>query len=150
MDIRSKLDYPAGALTNFAPYVFVFDGVECASMEGLLQSFKEPDIDSQVEICHLVGIEAKNAGNDRNILWKETQTLYWQGKSYDRQGDEYQALLDRAYEAIFQNEEFRKALRATGTETLTHSIGNPDSVDTILTEEEFCSRLMKLRDRLKD
>lgn len=39
MDIGSGKEYPSNALSNFAPHPFVFDGVECASMEGLLQSF---------------------------------------------------------------------------------------------------------------
>ena len=51
MDIGSKAGYPASALSNFASHPFVFDGVECASMEGLVQavcdyfqSSKNPDI----------------------------------------------------------------------------------------------------------
>ena len=36
MDIGSKSGYPSSALSNFAPHAFVFDGVECASLEGLL------------------------------------------------------------------------------------------------------------------
>ena len=40
MDIGSKAIYPASALSNFSPHPFTFDGVECNSMEGLLQSFK--------------------------------------------------------------------------------------------------------------
>jgi hypothetical protein len=40
MDIGSGKVGPAGGLSNFRPRPFVFDDVECASMEGLLQSFK--------------------------------------------------------------------------------------------------------------
>jgi predicted NAD-dependent protein-ADP-ribosyltransferase YbiA (DUF1768 family) len=40
MDILSGSGYPSGALSNFAPHPFVFDGVQVASMEGLLQAFK--------------------------------------------------------------------------------------------------------------
>ena len=148
MDIRSKLVYPAGALTNFAPYSFEIDGVSCASMEGFLQSLKADDPLIQKEICQLVGIDAKNYGNEHNIVWKETQTLYWQGRKYDRQDVEYQKLLDRAYNELGKNEEFKKALLATGQEVLTHSIGKSDPFETILTEEEFCSRLMMLRSKI--
>jgi len=35
MDIYSKAPYPSRALSNFYPHRFTFDGVECASMEGL-------------------------------------------------------------------------------------------------------------------
>ncbi|MCA9364822.1 MAG: hypothetical protein KC736_02930 [Candidatus Moranbacteria bacterium] len=148
MDIRSKLDYPAGALTNFAPYCFEIDGVKCASMEGFLQSLKADNLLVQKEICQLVGIEAKNLGNEHNTAWKKTQTLFWQGRKYDRQGTKYQELLDRAYDELAKNEEFRKALLATGQEVLTHSIGKSDPFETILTEDEFCSRLMQLRSKI--
>lgn len=148
MDIRSKLDYPAGALSNFAAYAFELDGVQCASMEGFLQSLKAEDPLVQKEVCRLVGSAAKDWGNEHNIVWKETQTLYWRGRAYDRQGAEYQVLLDRAYDALAQNEEFRKALLASRQETLTHSIGKSDPFETILTEAELCSRLMKLRSKL--
>ncbi len=34
MDIGSGKEYPSNALSNFSPHPFVFDGVECNSMEG--------------------------------------------------------------------------------------------------------------------
>jgi hypothetical protein len=118
-------------------------------MEGFLQSLKDDAILIQYDICKLIGIHAKRWGNAHNMRWKELQVLWWQGIEYDRHSDAYQTLLDRAYEALFmQCPEFRDALVKTGREILTHSIGKSDSYDTILTEDEFCSRLMKLRDRL--
>jgi hypothetical protein len=36
MDIGSRGEYPAGALSNFSAHGFVVDGVRCASMEGFL------------------------------------------------------------------------------------------------------------------
>jgi hypothetical protein len=40
-----------------------------------------------------------------------TGTLWWRGKPYDRLSDEYQALLNRAYQALFdQSEQFQTAL----------------------------------------
>jgi Bacteriophage protein GP30.3 len=62
VDIRSGSNYPASALSNFAPHRFVVDGVECASMEGLLQSLKFDDVHIQVEVCKLVGKTAKYRG----------------------------------------------------------------------------------------
>jgi len=148
MEIRSRLDFPAGVLTNFAPHAFKIDGIECSSMEGFLQSLKADDLKVQIDICQLVGIEAKNWGNENNVIWKETQCLWWRGQRYDRHGQEYQELLDRAYAELFKNENFKQALLATGEEILTHSIGKNDPYETILTEEEFCSRLMNLRARI--
>lgn len=149
MDIRSGAGYPATALSNFAPRAFTFDDVACASMEGLLQSFKFDKPHIQVEVCKLVGKAAKFRGKDRNLAWKRVQLLWWKGEAYPRRSSEYQALLDRAYQAMFdQCESFRNALKATQGATLTHSMGNNKESDTVLTEREFCSRLMKLRQQL--
>ena len=150
MEIGSSGGYPASALSNFAPHAFVFDGVACASMEGLLQSFKFDDRQVQVEVCALVGRAAKRRGQERNEAWKSAQVLWWNGAVYERHSQAYQRLLDRAFGALAENEGFYVALRATGDEPLAHAIGNPDPYDTVLTEYEFCSRLMCLRARLVD
>lgn len=149
MDIKSKSGYPASALSNFAPHPFVFDGVEVASMEGLLQAFKFDKPHIQVEVCKLTGLAAKRRGQKRNKAWKREQTLWWQGVAYDRHGPEYQRLLDRAFAALASNDSFRKALLATGNATLTHSIGKNKEKDTVLTTQEFTSRLEKLRAMLR-
>ena len=149
MDIGSKAGYPASALSNFAPHSFIFDGVMCASMEGLLQSFKFDKPHIQAEVCKLVGIGAKRRGQKRNKAWKRVQKLWWQGVAYDRNGDAYQQLLDRAFDALSKNDGFRRALLATGDARLTHSIGISKTSDTCLTEREFCSRLETIRSRLQ-
>lgn len=148
MDIGSKCGYPSSALSNFAPHPFEIDGVKCASMEGFLQSLKFSNPEMQKHICTLVGFKAKMAGKEKK--WFRTQTLYWQGVEYKRDSQEYQDLLDRAYAALFANEGFRKALAATGDAVLTHSIGKTSENVTVLTRSEFCGRLMRLRNVLKD
>ena len=149
MDIGSKSGYPASALSNFAPHPFIFDGVWCASMEGLLQSFKFDKQHIQIEVCKLVGIKAKRRGQKRNKAWKRVQKLWWKGVEYGRHGTEYQELLDRAYSALVKNSAFANALLATRNSTLSHSIGNSKQSETCLTEREFCSRLEKLRSELQ-
>jgi len=149
MEVASKSGYPYSALSNFSPHPFVFDGVECASMEGLLQAFKFEKEHIQVEVCKLVGYAAKSRGGAHNSHWKRQQKLWWKGKAYDRDGKEYQELLDRAYDALAENTSFQKALLATGNAILRHSIGKSNPKDTVLTEREFCSRLMKLRIKIK-
>ena len=146
-DIGSKCDYPLNKLSNFACSPFTLDGVEIMSMEGFLQSlkFKEPEM--QKEICKLVGYGAKKRGKNKN--WQQSQTLYWMGVEYKRDSDEYQDLLDRAYDALSENEGFKKALLLTGDSNLTHSIGRIKQNETVLTRQEFCSRLMKIRRRLQ-
>jgi predicted NAD-dependent protein-ADP-ribosyltransferase YbiA (DUF1768 family) len=146
MDIGSGTGFPSASLSNFAPHPFIFDGVECASMEGLLQSFKFSNPEVQREVCKLVGKQAKFKGKKKK--WWRTQTLFWQGKEFKRESQEYQELLDRAFEALATNESFQRALLATGNAVLTHSIGKIKESETVLTRNEFCSRLMKIREKL--
>lgn len=145
MDIRSKGKYPANALSNFAPHPFVIDGVECASMEGFLQAIKFDKPHIQAEVCKLTGLAAKKRGSKRNKAWQREQKLWWKGRAYSRKGDDYQRLLDRAYEALSKNEKFRKALWSTANAVLTHSMGKSDQSKTVLTEREFVRRLTSIR-----
>lgn len=148
MDIGSGKTYPSGALSNFAGHRFFLDSVQINSMEGFLQGLKYKNADMQVEVCKLIGRAAKMKGKEKN--WHVLQTLYWRGKAIDRHSQEYQDLLDRTYLAMFeQSESFRNALKASGDGVLTHMIGKTDPHETILTCQEFCSRLMKLREKLK-
>lgn len=146
MDVGSKNSYPAGKLSNFTGFEFEFDGVKCASMEGLLQAFKFENLDSQHQTCKLVGFQAKKKGTGRNSRWKSMQTLWWNGEAYSRKSKEYQVLLDRAYNALYKNETFKKALTDAGKAIFTHSIGNNNKKETVLTESEFCKRLQYLKD----
>lgn len=148
MDIVSGSGYPSSALSNFAPHRFVIDGVECASMEGFLQSLKFQDIEMQKHVCTLVGKKAKFKGKKKK--WWKTQTLYWQGEEIARESQEYQDLLDRAYDALSENKGFQRALLATQNATLTHSMGRKKKHETILTRTEFTSRLTRLRTQLKN
>ena len=147
MDIGSGAGFPSATLSNFAPHPFVIDGVECNSMEGFLQSLKFSNPEMQVEVCKLVGKAAKFKGKKKK--WWRTQTLYWQGVEIERSSEEYQVLLDRAFDALAQNSGFRAALLATGNSVLTHSIGKTKITETVLTRQEFCSRLMKIREQLR-
>lgn len=148
MDIKSGKQYPASALSNFAPHPFTFRGHEIASMEGFLQGLKFKSPEMQLEIFKKVGIGAKRSGAKKK--WQKTQTLWYQGQPIKRESQEYQDLLDEAYNAMFdQNEKARKALLATQNATLTHSIGRTNPKETVLTVREFCGRLTKIRDRLR-
>lgn len=149
MDIGSGQGFPAGALSNFQPRPFTLDGVLCNSAEGFLQSLKFKDQHIQVEVCKLVGLAAKFRGKKRNKAWKREQKLWWNGEEFDRHGKPLQELFDRAFEAMAKNESFRHALIASGQAVLTHSMGKNKKQDTVLTEQEFCSRLTKLRKKIQ-
>ena len=74
--------------------------------------------------------------------------LWWRGEPVDRLSDAYQALLDRAYDALFaQSKKFRVALAASGNARLIHTIGKTDPCETILTVDELCSRLERIREK---
>lgn len=147
LDIRSGAPDPAGRLSNFADHPFALDGVQCAGMEGFLQSLKFPDPAEQARICALAGAAANAAGQRQE--WRHSQTLYWRGRSLAREDAAYQELLDRAFAALAAaNEAFRAALLATGDAVLTHEVGKTDPRDTVLTRTEMLSRLEDLRRRL--
>lgn len=101
----------------------------------------------QKEICKLVGARAKSTGSKKN--WKR-DGLFWQGKPIDRYSEEYQILLDRAFDALSQNSAFAAALLSTKDATLTHSMGKIKQSETILTRTEFCGRLTTVRTRLQN
>jgi len=147
MDIKSGCGYPASSLSNFSPHPFELDGVQISSMEGFLQSLKTSSPEMQKHVCTLVGYAAKKWGKHKN--WQRTQTLHWQGKEYMRDSREYQELLDRAYNALAKNDSFRRALLATGDSTIEHSIGRTDYKQTVLTRNEFCNRLHRLRAQMQ-
>jgi predicted NAD-dependent protein-ADP-ribosyltransferase YbiA (DUF1768 family) len=149
MDIGSDNGYPFANLSNFTPHDFTFDGVQCASMEGLLQSLKFNNPDTQLEVCKLWGGHAKKKGSRKNKLWKRSQVLYWKGEEIDRHSDKYQKLLDGAFDALATNEEFKKALLDTLDVALTHTMGRTDEKETVLTVNEFCGRLTTIREKLK-
>lgn len=146
MDIGSGNGYPESALSNFAPHPFVLDGVECASMEGFLQSLKFVTPDMQAYVCTLVGKAAKFKGKKKN--WWRDQTLYWKGVPIHRASEAYENLITNAYNAILLNDGFRRALTATGKATLTHSMGKNKINETVLTEREFVGQLTRLRNLL--
>lgn len=148
MEVGGGLKYPASALSNFAPHAFELDGVKCASMEGFLQGLKYKSVEMQEHVCTLVGKAAKFKGKKK--AWYTNQVLFWRGVEYPRHSKAYQNLLDRAYQAMFeQSESFRKALKASGYNAVyKHSIGNTDPSRTVLTVSEFCGRLMRLKEKV--
>lgn len=149
LDIYSKGTYPADSLSNFYPHPFMMDDVRCGSMEGFLQSLKYRSARKQKKICLLSGKKAKKKGN-RKFLWKWTGKIHWKGQTYLRDSDEYRELIERAYDRLFENVDFQKALKDSSGKKLIHSLGKKDSSETILTEEEFISSLERLRKKLDD
>lgn len=144
LDIRSNGLYPSNVLSNLCSNGFRLDGMVCSSMEGFLQSLKRKELDKQRQICSMKG------GNARKMSvtsWQTDQIVWWKGPAIDRQSEEYQRIIRRAYQAMFeQSERFRAALMQTRGIKLVHTSGEPSSYKTILTPAEFCDILMNMRD----
>lgn len=142
MDVHSN--GPLWRLSNFATWPFVLDGVRCAGMEGFLQSLKASTESEQDAVAGMIGFAAKRHG--RELQWIVRPHVVWRSKRVDRFGPEYQRLIDRAYFSLVRaNPGFCRALLATGNARLTHRIGKKDPSRTVLTEEEFVSRLHRIR-----
>lgn len=140
-------DPRAARLSNFTDRPFIFDGVQCAGIEGVLQALKESYFETQVKICAMSGKQAKRAGSERDA-WKQEQMLWWRSVTYGRASREYQELITRIYDAAYeQNSTFKEDLLAVGNEDICHSIGNPNQRDTVLTEVEMIHQLNRLRIR---
>lgn len=147
MNIGSGNSYPSNALSNFSPHKFTIDGVECNSMEGFLQSLKFKSPEMQAHVCTLVGKAAKFKGKKKN--WRTTQTLYWKGIPISRRSEGYKTLIENAFTAMMLcSDSFRRALKASGNCTFEHSIGRTSESETVLTVNEFCSNLYRVRDLL--
>ena len=148
IEIGGFTTHPIGkALSNFHPRAFVFDGVRCASFEGLIQALKCPDQTRQREICQLSGKEAWGAGQEWNV-WKDNQTLHWQGDTFSRESRGYMLLIERIYDAIYeQDETFKQHLLALGPANIHHSIGRSGQSKTTLIEAEMVSNIQRLRVR---
>lgn len=148
LDIRSNGLYPSNVLSNMWSNSFCFDGVECGSMEGFLQSLKRKEPDEQRQICNMKGGSAKNMSV---TSWQTDQIVWWKGQAIDRQSDDYQNLIHLAYRAMFEQSEcFRAALMKTRGTTLVHTSGENCPYKTILTPSEFCGILTELRDEMQE
>lgn len=146
IDINSRAPGAAGRLSNYTERHFTFDGIECRSLEGVLQSLKCPDPGIQREICLLVGGWAKLAA--REFDWRADQTLYWRGKPYPRRSEEYGKLLDRLYDAAFeQDAAFRADLASLRGQRIDHRMGLTNAAETVLTRMEFVRELQRLIER---
>lgn len=146
INIYSKGEYPSCAFSNFAPHEFVFDGVYCSCMEAFLQSLKESDVKKQEELCKIDARTAKEMGQTK--YW-QADGLWWQGVRYCRKSKEYTRLIECAYDALFENPDFKDALVASKNKILLHTIGRNFKMKTVLTTCEFCGNLRRLRRKLK-
>ena len=162
LDIYSKNPYPSGTMSNFRRCSFEIDGIECASIEGVLQSLKvlippktqDPQLwqdrmDLQKKVCGYANNKAKRMGKFLNLFNQHLQ-MNWQGHIMNRMSKEYQNFLKRVFEARYlADQDFRNAIQDTKDFVLTHSIGKHNKAETCLTEEEFIGMLSHLKTKFK-
>ncbi len=134
-------------LSNLYAYEFDIDGRHCGSMEGFLQALKFDNLEIQEELSKMSGYPAYKFGQEGND-WKETQTLYFQDKSYERSSKSFSMLIEKAYDCCFdQNKGFQDSLLESGVATLTHFIGKTDQRDTTLTVHEYLYHMYRIRSK---
>lgn len=139
----------AHRLSNLCNYQFTLDGIICDSMEGFLQSLKFKDELDAARLRRMYGTKCFKEGQAGNG-WKIGQVLWWNGKGYQRSSKEYALLIERAYNALFeQNEVFSDALFMSRFCELRHDFGKVDMMDSVLTRIEYIYNLYRLRARFK-
>lgn len=146
IDISFKSKGIAKALSNLCPYPFEFDGVKCASMESFIQSLRVKDVNMQIDVCSKSGPFCYSI---RDLLgdWRETKSVYWQGKPIFRESNQYFMLLTKAYEALLEASPiFYNALKQVKENEwkIIHSIGCTNSSETLLTPNEYMTILNHL------
>ena len=138
------------SLSNLYPYTFLMDGYLINSMEGLLQSLKTDNMSEKVKMWGMSGVKCWKYGQQFNS-WKETQILYDNnGKPIDRHSEEYDFLIQRAYDCWFQNENFKQRLKESLPYKISHSMGKTDKTDSVLTKDEYIGNMERLRDKLRE
>lgn len=126
---------------------FKFHGYDVATVNSFLMAIRSSDIAEQKSLSMTPQQDIKTISKTVKISYAP-RTLYWNGKSFSRNSEEYKKLITRAYEAKFDADyEFRKAIRATKNQILTHTKGKDNTAETILTKQEFIDALNNLRQK---
>ena len=133
-------------LSTFFPRSFVLDGVWCASIESFLQAIKLIDEGMQVSICKKTAGQARrNKPLFDKKCYRAPFEVYWKGRTYRRHSGEYQALITRMYDALFeQDPTIKDHLKAAEGYVLEDTSANHDSHRTVLTSAEAMWQLNRL------
>jgi predicted NAD-dependent protein-ADP-ribosyltransferase YbiA (DUF1768 family) len=150
LNIRySSADWRARELSNFAGTPFELDNENILSVEGFIQAVKFPPDDLRHGMTlSFMGSGAKRMGR---IAAEEfgCKSVWWSGKKIPYGSPDHHALIARAIRAkVEQVPHVRAALIATEGLTLTHDVGQVESVYTSLPERVFVKILTDLREEL--
>lgn len=145
MIIRKGMKGLAGRLRTFEERCFVFDEILCSSIESVLESFKFKEVERQKEICILSAADAYVEGQSIEALkWENNQKLYWNGIEYERNSSEYQNLLDRLFQTVFeQDAQFRLDVAFLKNAAVQSNLGGFLPEKNVITKDEFIERRWK-------
>jgi predicted NAD-dependent protein-ADP-ribosyltransferase YbiA (DUF1768 family) len=138
-------DWRGVALSNFCLSPFVLDGVLLASVEGFIQGIKFPPGDPQRDLAFVAsGFAAKEFSARAS-----GESIWWRDERHGYASSGHLALIERAIRArIAQNSGLQATLRSTGSATIVHETGMPESPTTSLKTADFCRILSAARDEL--
>ncbi len=149
-DLASRQVGTANILNLLQESPFILDGIHLNSMEGLFLSLMYEDVEVQRSFQSLSGSAARAVRATMECTKLVQQILHWDNCPMRRDHPEFQAFLDRAFDALFdQNAKLRQALRESGHTILRHGLGTREPIMTILTERELVRRLTRLRQIVK-
>ena len=77
----------------------------------------------------------------------EVQRVNYLGNEIDRHTEEYNQQITRAFDALHENPDFKKALEQSECYELQHTIGRSNKHVSLLTEQEFIAQLNRLRNK---
>ena len=142
----SSKNHLSRILSNLFPYKLSIRDESAESIEGILQSIKHKEADVQKLVMQYSGLVAWHTrGSTLVDDWRKRQTLNWKEREMKRDSEEYQLFLDEVYLSAFNNPLYKKALQSTGDKILLHTIGHEDAKETVLTRNEYESRLNALK-----
>ena len=150
-DVSDERGFPFGMLDPSAPVRFEIDGVECASLDGFVESLKFERIIDQKNVTKRVGEDAREQGKNQDNPANQIadRILHWQGRTFKRNSKEFDKLLARVFREMAKNARYQEALLITQDVDFRHPKGKIAKKDTILTRKELTDNLKKLRADLR-
>lgn len=144
----SSKNHLSRMLSNLYPYEIVFRDEKAKSIEGVLQAIKHSEPDVQKLVMQYSGLDAYHTRGSTGVDdWRSRQSLSWKNQTMMRDSEQYQVFLDELFSAAFENPLYAKAIKSTGDKVLLHSVGNENPQETVLTRNEYESRINSLKEK---
>ena len=132
-------------LSNLFPYTFYFRGFKLRSIESFFQGIKFKDKNAQKEVFKLSGLDSNNIKAAQDYSWKKEGNVYFMGKPYKRDSEDYEHLVNELYVSLLQNPLYVDALKNVGEKYILHVMGEVEKSETVFTRYEFEKQLNCLK-----